>query len=59
MILALAAIGWVLFEASGGGKGDGAVPAEYRQSLEKAEALEQTLQDAAQTRLQALDNKEE
>ncbi|NCF19992.1 MAG: hypothetical protein GWP63_17295 [Haliea sp.] len=57
LILALGAIGWVLYQASGGKDGDGAVPESYQQSMEKAEAVEQTMQDAAQQRLQDLDQR--
>ena len=55
MILALAAIGWVLYQASGGKQGDGAIPQGYQQSLEKAEGVEQTVQDAAQQRLHGME----
>jgi hypothetical protein len=57
LILALGAIGWVLYQASGGKDGDGAVPESYQQSMEKAENVEQTMQDAAQQRLQDLDQR--
>ena len=33
MLLALAAIGWVLYTASGGGKNETIVPEAYQQSL--------------------------
>ena len=55
IILALGAIGWVLYQASGGDSGDGAIPDSYQQSMDKAEGVEQTVQDAAQRRLQGLD----
>jgi len=55
MILALGAIMWVLFQASGGDKSDGIIPEEYQQSMEKAEGVEKTVHDAAQLRLQELD----
>ena len=55
LILALGAIGWVLYQASGGKDGDGAIPESYQQSMEKAESVEQTVQDATQQRLQNLD----
>jgi len=55
MILALGAIGWVLYQASGGKEGDGAIPESYQQSLKKAEGVEQTVQEAAQLRLQEMD----
>lgn len=55
MILALGAIGWVLYQASGGKEGDGAIPESYQQSLKKAEGVEQTVQEAAQLRMQEID----
>ena len=56
MLLALAAIGWVLYTASGGGKNETIVPEGYQQSLEKAEGVEQMVQDAADKRLEGLDD---
>jgi len=50
MILALGAIGWLLYQASGGDTSDGAIAPGYQQSLEKARGVEQTLQEAAQLR---------
>lgn len=55
MILALGAIGWVLYQASGGKEGDGAIPESYQQSLKKAEGVEQTVQEAAQLRMQEIE----
>jgi hypothetical protein len=55
IILALGAIGWVLYQASGVKEDDGAIPQGYQQSMEKAQDVEQTVQDAAQQRLQELD----
>jgi hypothetical protein len=55
MILALGAIGWLLYQASGGDQSDGAIPAGYQQSLEKAKGVEQTVQEAAQSQLEKLD----
>ena len=55
MLLALGAIGWVLYQASGGKEGDGAIPESYQQSLKKAEGVEQTVQEAAQLRMQEID----
>ena len=59
MILALGAIGWVLYQASGGRDGDGAIPESYQQSIHKAESTEQKVKDAAQLRLQELDASEQ
>ena len=59
MILALGAIGWVLYQASGGKDGDGAIPESYQQSMQKAEDTEQAVKDAAQLRLQELDERDQ
>ena len=59
MILALGAIGWVLYQASGGRDGDGAITESYQQSIQKAESTEQKVKDAAQLRLQELDASEQ
>ena len=55
MILALGIIGWVLYQASGGEDGDGAIPESYQQSMQKAEDVEKTVQDAVQRQMQELD----
>jgi hypothetical protein len=59
MILALGAIGWVLYQASGGKDSDGAIPESYQQSMQKAEDTEQAVKDAAQLRLQELDERDQ
>lgn len=59
MILALAAIGWLLYQASGGGRSEGVIPEGYQQSMEKARGVEQTVQDAARRQLEELDQREE
>ena len=50
MVLALGAIGWVLYTASGGGKNDSIIPTGYQQSLEKAENVEESVHEAAEMR---------
>lgn len=55
LVISLALIMWVLFNASGGGKSETIIPQEHIKAMEKAESVEQTLQDAAQLRLQELD----
>lgn len=45
LILALGIIAWVLYTASGGGRNETIVPEGYQQSMEKAQGVEQTLQD--------------
>ena len=55
MLLALAAIGWVLYTASGRGKHDSIVPEPYQQSIEKAEGVEQMVNDAARQRVEDAD----
>jgi hypothetical protein len=52
MILALAAIVWVLYQMAGGGEAETVIPVEYQQSLNKAQDVEQTLKDATQKSMQ-------
>ena len=55
MVLALGAIVWVLLQAAGGGDADTVVPEAYQQSMEKAQSLESSVQDAANEKLGELD----
>ena len=55
LILSLGAIMWVLYQASGGGKSESIVPQEHIRSMEKAENVEQQLQDATQQQLKKID----
>jgi len=57
LILSLAAIVWVLFQASGGNDSDDIIPEGHKQAMQKAESVEQTLQNTAQQRLQELDER--
>lgn len=57
MILALGAIGWVLYTASGGKDATSAIPTGYQQSLEKAEGVEQTVNESAQMKIPALEER--
>ena len=57
MVLALGAIGWVLYQASGGREADGVIPESYQQSMKKAEGVEQSVQEATQLRMQDIDEK--
>ena len=56
MILALGAIGWVLYNASGGGEADSIIPESYQQSLDKAQGVESMVNDAAAKRLDSVDD---
>ncbi|KZX56160.1 hypothetical protein A3709_07175 [Halioglobus sp. HI00S01] len=56
MLLALGAIGWVLYSGSGGGDSDTMIPTGYQQSLEKAESVEDTLRAGTEDKLKALEN---
>jgi len=53
LVLALGAIGWVLYQAAGGDRAETAVPEGHREALEKARSLESTLQAQVQEQLQA------
>lgn len=55
MLLALGAIGWLLYTASGGGESDTIIPESYQQSLDKAEATEKMVNDSVDERLKELD----
>ena len=55
ILIALGAIGWFLYQGSGGNDSEGAIPEAYNQSIEKAEGVEKTVQDAAAARLQQVD----
>lgn len=55
MLLALGVIGWMLYTASGGGKNETIIPEGQQQALEKAEGVEQMVQDAADKRLEGID----
>ena len=56
MILALGAIGWILYNAAGGDKAESIIPESYQQSLDKAKGVESMVKDSAEQRLQALDD---
>ncbi len=55
ILISLGIIGWILYKASGGDENPGVIPESYLESMEKAEGVEQTVQDAAQRRLEELD----
>lgn len=56
MILALGAIGWVLYNASGGSEAESIIPESYQQSLDKAKGVEGMVKDSAEQRLQSLED---
>ena len=56
--LALAVIVYVLLSLSREDTPQDAIPEGYKRSMEKAEEVEQTLQDAAQKQLEELDSKQ-
>lgn len=58
MILALGAIGWVMYNASGGKDATSAIPTGYQESMEKARGVEQTVKDASQVQIPALEVEE-
>ena len=55
--IALAVIVYVLLNISKQNEPEDAIPDGYKRSMEKAEQVEQTLQDAAQQQLEELDSK--
>lgn len=56
MILALGAIGWILYTASGGGEAESIIPESYQQSLDKAKGVQGMVNDSAEQRLQSLED---
>ena len=56
MILALGAIGWILYQASGGEDADSIIPESYQQSLDKAKGVESMVKDSAEQRMQSLED---
>ena len=55
MVLALGAIVWVMLQAAGGGDAETVIPESYQQSMNKAQDLEQSMQDAANEKMRALE----
>ena len=55
LILSLGAITWVLYQASGGGEAETAIPQGHQQALGKAKNVERTLKDASQKKIQAIE----
>ncbi len=55
MILALGAIVWVMLQAAGGGDAETVIPESYQQSINKAQDLEQSMQDAANEKMRGLE----
>ena len=58
LILALAAIGWVMYKASGGKDATSAIPTGYQESMEKAREVEQTVKEASQKEIPTLEVEE-
>ena len=58
LILALGAIFWVIYQMAGGGAAETAIPQGHQQALEKAQALEQSMQSTIEQRLQTLEEEE-
>ena len=55
MVLALGAIVWVMLQAAGVGDAETVIPESYQQSINKAQGLEQSMQDAANEKMRALE----
>ncbi len=58
LILALGAIAWVLYQASGGEDAETVLSEGHQQALEKAEGVEETVMDATQKRMEALEEQD-
>jgi hypothetical protein len=55
LVISLGLIGWVVYQAAGGGKAETVIPVEHRKALDKAQGLEQSLQEATQKSMQELE----
>ncbi len=55
LILALGAIAWVLYQASGGDGAETVLSEGHQQALQKAEGVEETVMDATQKKIDALE----
>ena len=55
LILSLGAIVWVMYQVAGGKDAETMVPEAHQQALEKAQSVEETLQQDVQDKLQELD----
>lgn len=55
LVLALGAIVWVMLQAAGGGDAETVIPESYQQSLNKAQGLEQSMQDTVEEKMRGLE----
>ena len=58
LILALAAITWVLYQVSGGDQAETVIPAGQQQALEKAQGLEQDLMETTKKKMQEMEDQQ-
>jgi len=58
MILALGAIVWVMLQAAGGGDAETVIPESHQQSINKAQNLEQSMQEAVDEKMRKLEQGE-
>ena len=58
-MLALGAIIWAMYQASGGGETETVIPASYQQSLQKAKDLERGLMDTTQNKVRDTGEKDD
>jgi preprotein translocase subunit SecG len=57
IVLVLGIIGWVLYQAAGGGEAETAIPAEYQKSLDKAKDMEKAMQEATNKSMQEAEDR--
>jgi len=58
LILALAAITWVLYQASGGGEAETMIPVGHQEALEKAQGVEQELMETTKNKMQEMEDQQ-
>ena len=57
IVLVLGIIGWVLYQAAGGGEVETAIPAEYQKSLDTAKELEKAMKEATKKSMQEAEDR--
>ncbi len=55
MVISLAAIVWVMYQAAGGGEAETVITQSQQQSLDAAKSVEQNMQKALEQRMSGMD----
>ena len=55
LVLSLGAIVWVMMQAAGGGDAETVIPEGHQQALQKAEGLEESMQESLNDKLKSME----